>query len=280
MRRRRDSNRLAAVINLSGPRITPALSAPADKPAVCAFLFPKPATRGDPARIDTSTSWTTPPAPADRPETADAQSACPSRRFLRVCIAVVDQPLMQVAHTGARSQSGAHRSFGSRGRFQNATLRVGPTSMIGVKRAERQPSAANFLFHQLLVVTTDVRTPIWITHHRRALHRDDRSAQSFLRAADVAAPETPSKANCPCKPRAASGRNRCRDTSSRPHRPPSRTSPDTRCDSRESCGRRRLCKDRFSGMSSSARSSLNPATPSFSSFATPSCQYAFARPDW
>src|SRR5258705_6947588 len=58
-----------------------------------------------------------------------------------------------------------------------------------VQRTKREPAPANFLFQQLLVVTANVRTPVWITHDRGTLERDNRGSQSLLRPADVATPK-------------------------------------------------------------------------------------------
>ena len=57
------------------------------------------------------------------------------------------------------------------------------------ERAEAQPTPAYFLFQQLLIVTARVRSPVRITHHGRALHRNDRSTQTFLGSANIAAPK-------------------------------------------------------------------------------------------
>src|SRR5262249_60088548 len=62
----------------------------------------------------------------------------------------------------------------------------GPDFHYWCEGGELEPASAHFLFHQLLVVAARIRAPVRITHHGSALDRNDRGAQSFLRAADVA----------------------------------------------------------------------------------------------
>src|SRR5258705_3169668 len=89
-------------------------------------------------------------------------------RFLSILIVVVDQPFMQSrVETPNRDELAIVTRLARKVPEGNV---AGWTNFHDrVQRTKREPAPANFLFQQLLVVTANVRTPVWITHDRGTL---------------------------------------------------------------------------------------------------------------